>query len=178
MHEPVVVRRSTLVFTGPSFDIVEERVQHATGDLGRHITIRHPGAAVILPCRADGTLLVIRQYRHALRQFLFEFPAGTLEKGEAPLDCAQRELAEETGYQAEQWEPLGQLHPAAGFCNEIQYCFFATGLSPCVAEPDADELIELVPMTREAVAQAILDGTMTDGKSIGIYTRAKLRGLL
>ncbi len=178
MHEQIAVRRSTIVFTGPSFDIVEERVQHATGYLGRHITIRHPGAAVILPRFADGTLLVIRQYRHALRQRLLEFPAGTLEAGELPLACAQRELAEETGYQAQQWEPLGQLHPAAGFCNEIQYCFFAADLSPCVAEPDADELIELVPMTSEAVTQAILDGTMTDGKSIGIYTRAKLQGLL
>lgn len=178
MHNHIAVRRSTVVFTGPSFDVVEERTQHATGYLGRHITIRHPGAAVILPRQADGTLIVIRQYRHSLRQSLLEFPAGTREPGEAPLTCAQRELIEETGYQAQQWELLGQLHPAAGFCNEVQYCFLATALSPCAAKPDADELIELAPMTSEAVAQAILDGAMTDAKSIGIYTHAKLRGLV
>jgi ADP-ribose pyrophosphatase len=123
-------------------------------------------------------LLVIRQYRYSLRQTLLEFPAGTIEPGEPPLICAQRELAEEVGQVARRWEYLGELHPAPGFCNEIQYCFFATDLTPCAARPDDDEIIEVVPMRRPQVEQAIRDGHMTDGKSIALYTRAMLRGFI
>ena len=76
--------------------------------------MRHPGAVVLLPCHTDGTLLVIKQYRYSLRQTLLEFPAGTIEAGERPLACAQRELAEEVGQAAGRWEGLGGLHPAPG----------------------------------------------------------------
>jgi ADP-ribose pyrophosphatase len=166
------------VFTGPVFSVVEEHIRLATGTVHRHITVRHPGAVVLLPCHTDGTLLVLKQYRYSLRQVLLEFPAGTLQPGEAPFMCAKRELAEEVGQTAARWESLGELHPAPGFCNEVQYCFFATQLSPCEAQRDEDELIEVMPMRSAAVEQAIRDGRMTDGKSIAVYTRAKLRGLI
>ena len=77
-----------------------------------------------------------------------------------------------------QWEDLGQLYPAPGFCNEVQYCFFATDLTPCVAQADEDELIEVVSMSSTQIAQAIQTGEMMDGKSIALYTRAHLRGLV
>jgi ADP-ribose pyrophosphatase len=178
MHaHPTVVHERT-IFTGLGFQVVQEDIQLATGHRRRHLTIRHPGAVVLLPYDADGMLLVIEQYRYSLRHTLLEFPAGTIEPGEPPLACAQRELAEEVGRAARRWESLGELHPAPGFCNEVQYCFFATELTPCVARRDADEVIEVVPMRSTQVEQAIRDGHMTDGKSIALYTRAKLRGLI
>lgn len=178
MQEHVEVVREHTVFTCPRFDVVEEQIRLATGAVRGHMTVRHPGAVVVLPCHADGTLVVIRQYRYAVRKVLLEFPAGTLERGEAPLLCAQRELAEEVGQAAGRWEDLGMLHPAPGFCDEVQHCFFATDLSPHTAPQDEDELIEVVPMRVAEVEQAIRDGRMMDGKSIAVYTRAKLRGLL
>jgi ADP-ribose diphosphatase len=178
MYAHLETLRVQTVFRGPVFDVVEERIRLAPGTVRRHITVRHPGAVVLLPYDTDGTLLVIKQYRHSLRQVLLEFPAGTLETGEAPLTCAKRELAEEVGRAAARWEALGELHPAPGFCNEVQYCFFATELSPYEAQRDEDELIELLPMRSGEVEQAIRDGRMTDGKSIAVYLRGKLRGLI
>jgi ADP-ribose pyrophosphatase len=178
MHaHPSVIHEHT-VFTGLGFQVVQENIQLATGRTRRHLTVRHPGAVVLLPYDTDETLLVIEQYRYSLRRTLLEFPAGTIEPGEPPLACAQRELAEEVGRAARRWESLGELHPAPGFCDEVQYCFFATELTPYVAQRDEDEVIEIVPMRSTQVEQAIRDGHMTDGKSIALYTRAKLRGLI
>jgi ADP-ribose pyrophosphatase len=178
MPEPLESVRTTTMFTARTFDVVEERIRLATGKLARHVTVRHPGAAVILPRDDDGSLIVILQYRHSVRKILLEFPAGTLEPGEEPLVCAKRELAEEAGQLARQWRSLGELHPAAGFCSETQYCFLATGLSPCDTHYDEDERIEITTMTSAQVAEAIRSGAMMDGKSIAIYARAKLSGLV
>jgi ADP-ribose pyrophosphatase len=160
------------------FDLVDEHIRLANGHTVHHLTVRHPGAVVFIPRRADGMLLAITQYRHAVRQTLLEFPAGTLEPGETPLACARREIAEEVGYVAQTWESVGEFHPAPGFCSEVQYGFVATDLAPCQVARDADELIEVVPMRSAQVEQAIRDGTMTDSKSIALYMRAKLRGLV
>jgi ADP-ribose pyrophosphatase len=178
MDEDMHVLHERTVFAGLGFAVVLEDIHVAPGKQRRHLTLRHPGAVVLLPCHTDGTLLVIKQYRYSLRQTLLEFPAGTIEAGERPLACAQRELAEEVGQAAGRWECLGELHPAPGFCNEVQYCFFATDLSPCTALRDDDELIDVVPMQSTQVEQAIRDGSMTDGKSIALFTRAKLRGFI
>ncbi len=178
MSDPIHPVRATTMFKARTFEVVEERIHLATGKLTRHVTIQHPGAAVILPRHDDGSLVVIKQYRHSVRQTLLEFPAGTLEPGEDPLICAKRELAEEAGQLAQEWIGLANLHPAPGFCNEIQYCYLAAGLSPCDTNYDEDELIEITTMTSSQVADAIRNGEMTDSKSIAIYAYAQLSGLL
>jgi ADP-ribose pyrophosphatase len=178
MTRPLTSLRTTTVYAGSKLTVEEEQVRLPTGKLARHVTVRHPGAVVFIPRRDDGALLVLSQYRHSVRQSLLEFPAGTLERGEEPLACAQREIAEEVGHTAAHWEPLGKLYPAPGFCDEVQHGFFATGLTPCEAEPDDDEIIEVVPMPSADVLQAIQSGAMMDGKSIALYFRAQLRGLL
>ena len=160
------------------FELVDEHLRLANGRTVHHLTVRHPGAVVFIPRQADGTLLVITQYRHSVRQTLLEFPAGTLEPGETPLDCARREIAEEVGHLAQTWEYVGEFHPAPGFCSEVQYGFVATDLAPCEAARDEDELIEVVPMRSAQVEQAIRDGTMTDVKFIALYMRARVRGLV
>jgi ADP-ribose pyrophosphatase len=178
MPDRVEQIRQHTVFAGPVFDLVDEQIRLANGITVHHLTVRHPGAVVIIPRQADGTLLVIRQYRHSVHQTLLEFPAGTRHPGEAPLECARRELAEEVGRVAYAWESVGEFHPAPGFCNEVQYGFVATDLQPCEATRDADELIEVLSMHSAQLEQAIRDGIMTDGKSIALYLRAKLRGLV
>ena len=87
--------------------------------------VTHPGAAAILPIDEEGNLVLIKQWRHAVREILIEVPAGVLEKGEEPIICAQRELQEETGYKAHKLSPLGGFFTASGFCNEYIFLFLA-----------------------------------------------------
>ena len=109
---------------------------------------------------------------------LLEFPAGTLEPGEAPLECAKRELIEETGYRAEHWRALGITYPSPGYCDEQQHLFMATGLVPEHAAADEDEILEVKRLTVQEVERAIADGALVDAKSIAAYARAKLQGVL
>jgi ADP-ribose pyrophosphatase len=140
--------------------------------------VKHPGAVVIIPQLEDGRLLLIAQYRFAVGATLLEFPAGTLEPGEAPLECARRELIEETGYRAEHWRALGITYPSPGYCDEQQHLFMATGLVPEHAAGDEDEIIEVKRLTVQEVERAIADETLVDAKSIAAYARAKLQGVL
>jgi ADP-ribose pyrophosphatase len=178
MSEVVEVVREQTAYAGHVLHVVNELLRFPSGYLHQHVTVRHPGAVVILPCENDGRLVAIRQYRHAVRQTLLEFPAGTLETAEQPMVCARRELAEEVGRMANVWKDLGQLLPAPGFCNETQYCYFASDLTPCDTNLDEDELIEVVTLSPSEIEAAIREGQMKDGKSISIYMRAKLCGLL
>ena len=138
----------------------------------------HPGAAVIVPQLPDGRLLLIRQYRFAVQREILEFPAGTLDPGEDPAGCARREIAEETGYAADLWKPLGPLLPAPGFADEIQHGFFASGLQPAERNLDEDECIEVVPHSVPDVERLITTGELLDAKSICFFYRARLQGFL
>jgi ADP-ribose pyrophosphatase len=140
--------------------------------------VNHPGAVVIIPQLEDGRLVLIDQYRFAVGETLLEFPAGTLDRGEQPLDCARRELIEETGYRAEHWRALGIMYPSPGYCDERQHLFLASGLVPEQAAGDDDEMIEVKRLTVQEVERAIVDGALVDAKSIAAYTRAKLQGVL
>jgi ADP-ribose pyrophosphatase len=160
------------------FAIVEHALRLPSGRTVVRQVVQHPGAVVIMPQLADGRLLMIAQYRFAMGETLLEFPAGTLEPGEAPLACARRELIEETGYRAEHWRPLGMIYPSPGYCDERQHLLMATGLVPEPAAADDDEVIDVKPMTVREVEQAITNGALVDAKSIAAYARAKLQGVL
>lgn len=110
----------------------------------------HPGAVGIAAVEADGRLLLVRQYRPALKTWTLEIPAGRLEAGEAPLAAARRELEEETGRRAERWSPLRPIVPAPGFCSEVVHLFRADGLVEVPdggLEADPDEEIEVLHCT-------------------------------
>jgi ADP-ribose pyrophosphatase len=160
------------------FTIVEQALRLPSGRAVVRQVVKHPGAVVIIPQLADGRLILIEQYRFAVGETLLEFPAGTLEPGEAPLACARRELIEETGYQAEHWRALGVTYPSPGYCDEQQHLFMATGLVPEHAAADEDEILEVKGLTVQEVERAIADGTLVDAKSIAAYARAKLQGVL
>jgi len=160
------------------FRAVRDTVEYPNGKVIAHETITHPGAVVILPVSNDGGLLLVEQYRHSIASMLLEFPAGTLEAGEEPRLCAERELAEEAGFAANEWISLGVLYPAPGFCDELQHLFLARGLSTSYAKPDDDEIITLHPMSIKDFEKAIASGLVNDAKSISIFFKARLLGLL
>ena len=126
--------------------------------------MEHPGAAVIVPIDADGNVRLVRQYRDAIGRQLLEVPAGKLDPGEDPADCARRELQEELGLVAGRLTPLTSFYSSPGFCDEILHVFLAEDLSVEVGERDHDEFIE--PVERPLVPLTGLLGELEDGKSL------------
>ncbi|WP_420812743.1 NUDIX hydrolase [Photobacterium phosphoreum] len=144
---------------------------------GREISytsIKHPGAVIIVPIDSNGDLVLVHQYRPAVNQWLFEFPAGTLEANEDIFVCAQRELAEETNLAASQWQPLGHLLPVPSFCDEIQYLYVAQGLSPTQGVLDDDEIINVVTLSVNDVEKKIVNNEIQDNKTLAAFLKARL----
>jgi ADP-ribose pyrophosphatase len=128
--------------------------------------IRHPGAVAIVPLKGDGTVLLIRQYRHAAGGYIYEVPAGKLDPGEEPRDCAARELEEEIGHRASSLTPTLTFFTTPGFTDEVIHLFLATGLTPGTQNLDHDEVLEVVTMSLDEAIQRIADGTIRDAKTI------------
>ncbi|TVQ55678.1 MAG: NUDIX hydrolase [Phycisphaerales bacterium] len=136
---------------------------------GREITreiVRHPGAVLIVPVLNEQKLILIRNYRIAPDQTLWEFPAGKLEPGEDPRNAALRELEEETGYSAARIEPLGTFYTSPGFADELMHVFVAEELSEVGQRLEPGEEIEVHLIGREDALEMATDGRMQDGKSI------------
>ena len=165
------------IYKGRVFTLVKRAFEHE-GQTYKYDVITHPGAVVIIPQDADGKLLVERQFRAAVGKYILEFPAGTLEVGEDPKECAIRELAEEVKASAKEWTSLGQILPSPGMSSEVQHCFLARGLGSASGELDEGEIIEVKKFTVQQLEEAILDGSFADAKSIAAFARAKLMKLL
>lgn len=166
--EPPQHLAQKLFYQGRKFSFEVNRLRLPNGAEGDWECVRHPGGSLAVPMTQDGKLVLVRQYRFAAERRLLEFPAGTVEPGEDPLTTVQREIQEETGYRASQWQPLGQFYLAPGYSDEIIYAYLATGLELLAHPPnqDEDEDIETVLMTPTELEQAILDGEPVDAKSI------------
>jgi ADP-ribose pyrophosphatase len=160
------------------FAIIEQSLRLPSGRTVVRQVVHHPGAVVIIPQLEDTRLVLIAQDRFAVGETLLEFPAGTLEPGEEPLQCAKRELIEETGYRAEHWHALGTIYSSRGFCDERLHLFVASGLVPDDAAADEDEILEVKRLAVPEIERAIADGALVDAKSIAAYARAKLQGVL
>lgn len=129
-------------------------------------TIRHPGASAVVPLKDDGTVVLIRQFRHAAGGFIYEIPAGKLNPGEDPLSCAARELEEEIGYRASSFVLLSRIFTAPGFADEVIHVYKATGLTPGRQQLDRDEVLEVVEIPLAEAIRKIEDGTIRDSKTI------------
>ncbi|WIH24646.1 NUDIX hydrolase [Photobacterium damselae] len=160
------------------FSIDEEQHQLPDGRTIPFTTIKHPGAVVIIPIDRNGDLILVHQYRPAIKQWIYEFPAGTLEDKENILACAQRELAEEAKLQAQNWQSLGELLPVPGFCDEIQYLFLAQELSEANGELDDDEIMDVVTLSITEFERKIAANQIQDNKTIAAYCKAKAMQLL
>lgn len=147
--------------------VVTLRVDEITTPGGRVVTrevVEHPGAVVIIALDDEGSLYLVRQYRHALRSYLLELPAGGLEPGEEPVAGARRELREEVGLVADRWTDLGSFFSSPGFANEMLHVFLAEGLVSGESDPDDDEDLSVVryPLT----GLQGLAGKLCDAKSL------------
>ncbi len=128
--------------------------------------VRHPGSTGIVPLLEDGTVVMTLQYRHAVGEYLLEIPAGTMEPGESPLNCARRELEEETGFVAEEFTKLSEIHILPAYSDEKIHVYLARNLSLSKQNLDHDEIIEVVTHPLEEVIRMIADGRITDALTI------------
>ena len=137
-----------------------------TGKRTKREVCAHPGAVVVLPFLPDGRVLLIRNRRYAVGQTLLELPAGTLDKNEDPINCAGRELLEETGYLAGRLKSLGSFFTSPGILSEKMYAYAAYDLQPSRAAPEDGEEIELMPAAFDDAVRMIREGLISDGKTI------------
>lgn len=161
---------SRRVYTGRVLNLDIDQVRFPDGSSGELEIIRHPGASAVLPFLSDPAgqdpqILLIKQYRYAAEDFLYEVPAGRLDPNETPLDCARRELLEETGCTAERVEPLYTFYTTPGFIDERIHGFIATGLTRGESKREADEFMTLETMTLSRSLELIQTGEIRDGKT-------------
>lgn len=137
--------------------------------------VLHPGAVAILAVTGRQEIIMVKQYRYPVREALLELPAGKLEEKEEPLASAQRELEEETGFTAGQWEKLSTFYTTPGFSNEIMHLYLARDLVQKAAAPDPDEIIEYEAIPLQDAFKMVAEGEIKDAKTIiGILTLANL----
>ena len=174
--EPYALLDSVDALDAGKIRFERNRIKLPMGVEGTFGIIRHPGASLAVPITNDGQVVVLRQYRFAVQARLLEFPAGTLEEGEDPLESMKRELGEEAGYSAERWDALGPMLPCPGYSDEVIHCFLARELTPLENPPagDDDEDLEVLLMSPAALDAALASGDeWLDGKSITAWYRAK-----
>lgn len=143
-----------------------DTVRLPDGVLATREYIVHPGAVAVLPLLDDGRILLERQFRYPLRRVMLEIPAGKLDPGEDPWTCGRRELQEETGYTAREWARAGEIHNAAAYSDEVIHLWFARGLTAGPAKLDAEEFLELCPVTEDQFDRLAAAGAITDVKTL------------
>ncbi|MGN6727376.1 MAG: NUDIX hydrolase [Tepidisphaeraceae bacterium] len=164
MDEKVIEKQ--VLYAGKKVRLELHHLRLADGTRHTREVCVHPGAAVILPILPDGKVLLIRTLRYGIREYLLELPAGTLEAGESPMNCAGRELIEETNYVAGKLRRLTSFYSSPGILTENLHVFLATDLLPQAGQKDEGEEIELMPMTLAEAIDAIGHGQIVDGKTI------------
>jgi ADP-ribose pyrophosphatase len=179
VKEKAEILSSEVIFEGPLFRVLRDRLVEPGGNENVRDVIRHNGSVVILAIdntksKKDPWIVIERQYRHAAGRYLWELPAGKLDAGEEALAGAQRELEEETGYHAKKWKPLVEYYASPGFLGESMMVFVAEGLVAGDAHPEGDEQIEFRLVKLSEVLKLIEKGAILDGKtltSVLLYAR-------
>ena len=167
---------SKIIYRGRFLDVRKDGVRLPNGKITTREWIQHPGAACMVPILPDGQLALIRQYRYPVLQEMIELPAGKLDPGESPEECAKRELEEEIGYKAGKLTYLTHIHPAIGFASEKMWLYLAEELEKTGENTDHDEFVELMHTTVSDAVNMVWDQRVTDVKTIiGILWLDKLR---
>jgi ADP-ribose pyrophosphatase len=158
-------------YTGRIVNLDLDTVRFPDGSTGQLEMVRHPGASAVVPllddpAAPDPRVLLIRQFRHAAEGFIWEVPAGRLDPGETPEDCARRELEEETGMRARAIERLATIYTTPGFTDERIHLFLARGLDAGAQHREADEFLELHTLAWSAVMDLVRSGEIQDAKTV------------
>lgn len=164
LHERILSEESA--WRGRILDVHSAQVELPNGRVVGRDLVRHPGASAVVALTESGKIVLVRQYRTALDRVTVEIPAGKLDPGEDPLECAKRELREETGFSAKRINYLTTIATTPGFCDEVIHIYMATGLTFDGANPDDDEFVnvDLVPLSE--LIDAVLDGKIEDAKTV------------
>ena len=160
------ILKSKVLYQGRLFGVRRDEVLEPDGSRNTREVITHPGSVVVLPVLDDGRIVMIRQYRHAARQYLWELVAGRIDGKESPKEGAARELREETGYRAKRFTVFLDVFPTPGFLEENMYILLAEGLREGKAEPEEDEKIISRPFSLGELKQMIQSGELKDAKSV------------
>lgn len=160
---------STLL-QGGFLEVRRDDISLPDGGLATREYIQHPGAVAVLPLLDDGRVVLVRQYRYPVAKVLVELPAGKRDAGETTLQCAQRELLEETGYTASEWAYAGEIHNAAAYSTESIWLWFARGLQLGAQQLDEGEFVEVIRLSADEMTQLDLQGALPDVKTlIGLH---------
>ncbi len=165
------ILKSEILYKGKVFDVQVDEIIYESGNKGSREIAVHNGGAVVVPVKDDGKIVLITQFRYPFNKFLMELPAGKLDKGEGPLNCAARELEEETGYKSENIIKLGAICTTPGFCSEVLHLYLAKDLIPGNHNREEGEFgMEVFEFTIDEIEEKIRIGEIIDSKTIcGIY---------
>ncbi|MBP8975578.1 MAG: NUDIX hydrolase [Bacteroidetes bacterium] len=174
------VYKSELIYHGKIFDVVVEEIEYPSGTKGKREIVQHNGGSVVVPLLPNGNIIFVRQYRAPQKNYVLELPAGKIEPQEPPLECARRELREETGYEAETFEHLTSMMTTPGFCSEILHIYLALGLRHSVQGQtleEGEQTIKLETYSLNEALKMVEQKEIVDGKTIcGLFlTERKLR---
>ena len=158
---------SELVYSGCLLKVRKDKVELPNGNISYREWIKHPGASAIIPFLPTGEIIMVKQYRYPVQKVVLEIPAGKLDaSGEDPLECAKRELKEETGYTADHYEKLTTIATTVGFSDEYIHIFSAEGLTAGEQCPDSDEFLNVVKLPLADAVAKVKSGEITDAKSV------------
>jgi len=160
------VLQEKILYKGKIINVKELEVILPNGKLAKREVVEHPGAVAILPIDDDGGIFFVKQYRICANEILLEIPAGKLDKGESPIDCAYRELEEEIGYRPKKLTLIHTFYPSPGISTEVLYLFLATGLEKTKVHPDEDEFLEIVKLNGEEIKNLLGQNLVKDSKTL------------
>jgi ADP-ribose pyrophosphatase len=169
-HLKEVLVSTEKIYTGKMVSLRRDIVRLPNGKEAFREVVEHPGAVAIVPVLPDGKILLVRQFRHPVGKILLEIPAGKLDSGEDPDECALRELEEETGYRAGTMVRRASIFTGPGFTDEVIHMYIASNLIKTQTNPDEDEFLEVRAYEAQDVRRMIREGLICDAKTVsGLY---------
>lgn len=161
------------VYEGVIVNVRRDKAELVNGNVVGREVVEHPGGVTVIPVEADGTVWCVRQFRYPFGREMLEVPAGKLERGEDPFECAVRELSEETGLTADEFVYLGPCCTSPGFSTEVLHIYLALGLHPGNMHLDPDEFLNVEKYSLDALVEKVMSGEIDDAKTIIAVLKAK-----